>query len=127
MIDFEIRFSESLGNIKSGNATQAVSSVSKNTIRLIEQKALQAEPKQSKNSSEETPFPTYMKTGLSTEEAAKKLQQYGSNEIPEKKVFILMCEEVKGEAQVCRFYGFEFPEQEVLPIKEIIEKRSSGC
>ncbi len=33
-----------------------------------------------------------------------------------------MCEEVKGEAQICRFYGFEFPEQEVHSIKEIIEK-----
>ena len=48
---------------------------------------MQAESEQSKNSSkEETPFSTYAKTGLSTEEVAKKLQQYGSNEIPEKKV-----------------------------------------
>jgi len=44
--------------------------------------------------------------------------------MPGKKFFILMCEEVKGEAQICRFYGFEFPEQEVHSIKEIIEKRS---
>ena len=34
-----------------------------------------------------------------------------------------MCEEVKGEAQICRFYGFEFPEQDVLPTKEMIGKR----
>ena len=40
-----------------------------------------------KNPSEqETPFSEYAKTGLSSEEAAKRLQQYGLNEIPEKKV-----------------------------------------
>ena len=40
-----------------------------------------------KNPSEqETPFSEYTKTGLSSEEVAKKLQQYGPNEIPEKKV-----------------------------------------
>ena len=40
-----------------------------------------------KNPSEqETPFSEYAKTGLSSEEVAKKLQQYGLNEIPEKKV-----------------------------------------
>ena len=45
------------------------------------------ESEQSKNpSKEETPFPIYAKTGLSTEEVTKKLQQYGPNEIPEKKV-----------------------------------------
>jgi hypothetical protein len=40
--------------------------------------------------------------------------------MPEKKVFVFMCEEVKGEARICRFYGFEFAD----PSKEIIEKRS---
>ena len=40
-----------------------------------------------KNPSEqETAYSTYVKTGLSTEEVAKKLQQYGPNEIPEKKI-----------------------------------------
>ena len=44
-------------------------------------------PEEPKNPSEqETPFPIYAKTGLSTEEAAKKFQQYGPNEIPEKKI-----------------------------------------
>ncbi len=37
-------------------------------------------------SAEETPFSIYVKTGLSSEEVGKKLQQYGLNEIPEKKV-----------------------------------------
>jgi H+-transporting ATPase len=37
-------------------------------------------------SEEETPFSIYAKTGLSAEEVAKKFQQYGSNDIPEKKV-----------------------------------------
>ena len=32
------------------------------------------------------PFEDYVKTGLSSEEVARKLQQYGTNEIPEKKV-----------------------------------------
>jgi len=41
---------------------------------------------ESKNSSEqETAFSIYVETGLSTEEVARKLQQYGPNEIPEKK------------------------------------------
>jgi len=41
---------------------------------------------ESKNPSEqETAYSIYVKTGLSTEEVAKKLQQYGPNEIPEKK------------------------------------------
>jgi H+-transporting ATPase len=45
------------------------------------------ESDQSKDSSKgEIPFSTYVKTGLSAEEVAKKLQQYGPNEIPEKKV-----------------------------------------
>ena len=35
---------------------------------------------------EETPFSTYAKTGLSSAEVARKLQKYGLNEIPEKKV-----------------------------------------
>ena len=39
-----------------------------------------------KTSEEETPFSIYVKTGLSTEEVARKLQKYGTNEIPEKKV-----------------------------------------
>ena len=39
-----------------------------------------------KPSEEETPFSVYVKTGLSTEEVARKLQKYGTNEIPEKKV-----------------------------------------
>jgi H+-transporting ATPase len=34
----------------------------------------------------ETPFSIYVKTGLSQEEVDRKLQQYGPNEIPEKKV-----------------------------------------
>jgi H+-transporting ATPase len=37
-------------------------------------------------SSGETPYETYAKTGLSSEEVEKKRQQYGFNEIPEKKV-----------------------------------------
>ena len=37
-------------------------------------------------SEQETPFSEYAKTGLSSEEVAKRLQQYGPNEIPEKKV-----------------------------------------
>jgi H+-transporting ATPase len=37
-------------------------------------------------SKSETPFSVYAKTGLSSEEVASKLQQYGPNEIPEKKV-----------------------------------------
>ncbi len=42
---------------------------------------------QSKKSfEEETPFSVYAKTGLSSEEVKEKLQRYGSNEIPEKKV-----------------------------------------
>src|SRR5208283_2355825 len=45
------------------------------------------ESEEPKNSAEEElPFSIYAKTGLSTEEVAKKLQQYGPNEIPEKKV-----------------------------------------
>ena len=44
-------------------------------------------PEQSDNPSEaETSFSTYAKTGLTSEEVAKKLQQYGPNEIPEKKI-----------------------------------------
>jgi len=35
---------------------------------------------------EETPLEIYAKTGLSSEEVERKRQQYGSNEIPEKKV-----------------------------------------
>ncbi len=35
---------------------------------------------------DETPLGTYAKTGLSSEEVERKRQQYGSNEIPEKKV-----------------------------------------
>jgi H+-transporting ATPase len=35
---------------------------------------------------QETPFPEYAKTGLSSEEVTKRLQQYGPNEIPEKKI-----------------------------------------
>jgi H+-transporting ATPase len=38
------------------------------------------------DSKSETPFSVYAKTGLSSEEVASKLQQYGPNEIPEKKV-----------------------------------------
>jgi hypothetical protein len=34
------------------------------------------------------------------------------------------AEEVKAEAQVCRFCGFEFPHQGVLPTEEIIDKQS---
>jgi H+-transporting ATPase len=34
----------------------------------------------------ETPFSVYVKTGLSSEEVARKIEQYGPNEIPEKKV-----------------------------------------
>jgi H+-transporting ATPase len=37
-------------------------------------------------SSGETPYETYAKTGLSSSEAAKRLHQYGPNEISEKKV-----------------------------------------
>ena len=45
------------------------------------------ESEQSKKpSEEETPFSIYAKTGLSTEEVDEKLQKYGPNEIPEKKV-----------------------------------------
>jgi H+-transporting ATPase len=39
-----------------------------------------------KTSADETPFSVYAKTGLSSQEVAKKLEQYGPNEIPEKKV-----------------------------------------
>ena len=35
---------------------------------------------------DDLPFEDYVKTGLSSEEVARKLEQYGSNEIPEKKV-----------------------------------------
>ena len=42
--------------------------------------------KSNKPSEEETPFSTYVKMGLSSEEVARKLQKYGTNEIPEKKV-----------------------------------------
>jgi hypothetical protein len=45
--------------------------------------------------------------------------------MPEKKVFILMCEEVKGKAQGCRFCGHEFSDQEVHPAEEIINRRST--
>ncbi|XES77918.1 MAG: plasma-membrane proton-efflux P-type ATPase [Candidatus Bathyarchaeia archaeon] len=41
---------------------------------------------QKHNSADETPFSVYAKTGLSSQEASQKLQQYGLNEIPEKKV-----------------------------------------
>ncbi len=41
---------------------------------------------QRNSSEEETPFPEYSKTGLSSEEAAQKLQKFGPNEIPEKKI-----------------------------------------
>jgi plasma-membrane proton-efflux P-type ATPase len=44
------------------------------------------ESKQPKTSEKETPFEIYEKTGLSLQEAQRKLQQYGPNEIPEKKV-----------------------------------------
>ena len=45
------------------------------------------ESEQSKNPSEaQTPFSEYAKTGLSSEEVARKLLQYGPNEIPEKKI-----------------------------------------
>jgi len=38
--------------------------------------------------------------------------------------FLFQCaEEVKGEVRLCRFCGFEFLEQDVLPTKEMIEKR----
>jgi H+-transporting ATPase len=37
-------------------------------------------------SGQETSFSEYAKTGLSSEEVAKRLQQYGPNEIPEKKI-----------------------------------------
>jgi H+-transporting ATPase len=43
-------------------------------------------PEKPKFSVEETPLEIYAKTGLSSEEVQRKLQQYGSNEIPEKKV-----------------------------------------
>ena len=39
-----------------------------------------------KSSEAETPVPDYSKTGLSSQDAQAKLQQYGSNEIPEKTV-----------------------------------------
>jgi len=39
-----------------------------------------------KTSTGETPFSVYAKTGLSSQEVADKLEQYGPNEIPEKKV-----------------------------------------
>jgi H+-transporting ATPase len=42
--------------------------------------------KPEKASTGETPFSVYVKTGLSSAEVEKKLQQYGPNEIPEKKV-----------------------------------------
>jgi H+-transporting ATPase len=38
------------------------------------------------SSKEETPFSIYTKTGLSSQEVAEKLEKYGPNEIPEKKV-----------------------------------------
>ena len=41
------------------------------------------QPKQT--SEEETPFSIYAKTGLSAEEAARKLHKYGTNDFPEKK------------------------------------------
>ena len=47
---------------------------------------LSLKSEESKNSSEqETAFSIYVKTGLSAEEVARKLQQYGPNDIPEKK------------------------------------------
>lgn len=46
-----------------------------------------SEQPQSKNFAEkETPFSIYSATGLSSQEAQEKFQQYGPNEIPEKKV-----------------------------------------
>jgi H+-transporting ATPase len=42
--------------------------------------------KKNNSSVDETPFSQYVKIGLSSEEVAKKIQQYGLNEIPEKKV-----------------------------------------
>ena len=39
-----------------------------------------------KEVADETPFETYVKTGLFSEEVAKKLEKYGLNEIPEKKI-----------------------------------------
>jgi magnesium-transporting ATPase (P-type) len=42
--------------------------------------------KPEKASTDETPFSVHAKTGLSSAEVKKKLQQYGPNEIPEKKL-----------------------------------------
>jgi H+-transporting ATPase len=42
--------------------------------------------KSAKPSTDETPFEVYVKPGLSSDEVQRKLQQYGFNEIPEKKV-----------------------------------------
>ncbi len=39
-----------------------------------------------KLSEEETPFSIYVKTGLSSEEVARKIEKYGPNEVPERKV-----------------------------------------
>jgi len=45
-----------------------------------------AQKKPAENSKDQTTFESYSKTGLSSREAAQKLEQYGPNEIPEKKV-----------------------------------------
>jgi H+-transporting ATPase len=42
--------------------------------------------KEKETQEDETPFEIYVKTGLSSQEVEKKLQKYGTNEIPEKKV-----------------------------------------
>jgi magnesium-transporting ATPase (P-type) len=39
-----------------------------------------------KSSEEETPFSLYVKTGLSSDEVARKLEKYGPNEVPERKI-----------------------------------------
>ena len=54
---------------------------------LSQQKALFVASKTARdNSADEAPFEVYVRTGLASQEVQKKLQQYGFNEIPEKKV-----------------------------------------